>query len=313
MSMARRRGCGRWITAPILAGAVCTLSGQNQAQIAVREGVARNIYVTATDDKGGAAQDLTPAEVTVREDGRSREVLKVGPADAMMQLTLLVDDSGPGIQYVREAVADFLRVLQRRAEVAIVSTAGQNTVVVDFTQDPGALLGGVNRLMTRTTSGGYLLDAMQEAARTLQRREAPRPVIVVLALEGKEYSNVSSAQVLDAVRRSGAVVHVVAVGKPSMKTMTAWNQRPTDSVHEALDETLARNTVLAEAPRRSGGRLEQVGQASGIAKRMTEIAYELRDQLLVTYSRPSDSKPVERLDVSVKRRGIKLRAPKHTS
>jgi hypothetical protein len=207
---------------------------------------------------------------------------------------------------------DFLRVLQRRTEVAIVSTAGQNSVVVDFTQDPGALLSGVNRLMTRTTSGGYLLEAIQEAARTLQRREAARPVIVVLALEGKEYSSVSSAHVLDAVRRSGAVVHVVAVGKPSMKTMTSWNQRPTDSIHEALDETLARNTVLAEAPRRSGGRLEQVGQASGIAKRMTEIAYELRDQLLVTYSRPPDSKPVERLEVSVKRRGIKLRAPKHT-
>ena len=313
MSVAGRHGRGIWIAAPILAGAVCALAGQDQADIAVRERVARNIYVTATDGKGAAAHDLTPAEVVVKEDGQIREVLKVAPAEAMMQLALLVDDSGAGIQHVREAVVDFLRVLQRRAEVAIVSTAGQNTVIVDYTADPGALLSGANRLVTRTTSGGYLLEAMQESARTLQRREAARPVIVVLALEGKEYSNVSSAQVLDTVRRSGALVHVVAVGKPSMKTMTSWNQRPTDSIHEALDETLARNTVFAEAPRRSGGRLEQVGQASGIARRMTEIAYELRDQLLVTYSRPADSKAVERLDVSVKRRGLKLRAPKHTS
>ena len=60
-----------------------------------------------------------------------------------------------------------------------------------------------------------------------------------------------------------------------MKTMTSWNQRPTDSIHEALDETITRNTVFAEAPRRSGGRLEQVGQASGIPSRLAAVAYEL--------------------------------------
>jgi hypothetical protein len=92
--------------------------------------------------------------------------------------------------------------------------------------------------------------------------------------------------------------------------MTSWNQRPTDSIHEALDETMARHTVLAEAPRRSGGRLEQVGQASGIPTRLSEIAYDLRDQLVVTYSRPSGAKPAERIEVSVKRKGIKVRAPK---
>ena len=151
-----------------------------------------------------------------------------------------------------------------RAEIAIIITAKQNTVLVDFTSDPGALINAVNRLTTRTTTGGYQLEAIRESALTLMRRSAPRPVIVVLALEGKEYSSLSAKVVLDDVRRSGALVHVISVGKPSMKTMTSWNQRPTDSIHEALDETMTRNTVFAEAPRRSGGRLEQVGQASGI-------------------------------------------------
>ena len=116
-----------------------------------------------------------------------------------------------------------------------------------------------------------------------------------------------------ALRRSGAVVHVLSVGKPSTKTMTSWNQRPTDSIHEALDETLTRNAVLAEAPRRSGGRMEQLGQATGIPKRLAEIAYELRDQLAVTYARPASAKPAERIEVAVKRQGMKVRAPKHVS
>jgi len=297
-----------------LFGACLVIAGgaafAQDAATAVREGIARTVYITATGDKGAPAHDLTAADVTVKEDGTARTVLEVRPAAEPMQVVMLVDDSGAGIQYVREGVADFIRIVQRTAEIAVISTAGQNTVVVDFTSDPGALMNGVNRLATKTTSGGYLLDAIAESARTLTRREAPRPVIIVLALEGKEFSNVAAAQVLDAVRRSRAVVHVVSVGKPTMKTMTSWNQQPTDSIHEALDETMARNSVLAEAPRRSGGRLEQVGQATGIPTRLSEIAYDLRDQLVVTYSRPAGAKPVERIEVSVKRKGVKVRAPK---
>jgi len=71
--------------------------------------------------------------------------------------------------------------------------------------------------------------------------------------------------------------------------------------------------VLGEAPRRSGGRVEQLGQASGIPKRLAEIAYELRDQLAVIYAKPASAKPAERLDVAVKRRGLKVRAPKYVS
>jgi len=299
--------------ASILLGAARLAAAQDAAAIAVREGVARNIYVTVADDKGVAPSDLTPQEVEVKEDGAVRRVLAVKPATETMQIVMLVDDSGAGIQHIREGVAGFLRIVQRTAEIAIVSTAAQNTVLVDFTSDPGALMNGVNRLSTRSTSGGYLLDAIQEWANTLVRRQAPRPVIVVLALEGKEFSNVPAARVLDAVRQSGAIVHVLTVGKPSLETMTGLNQRPTESFHQSLDETLARHTVLGEAPRRSGGRVEQLGQASGIPKRLAQIAYELRDQLAVTYARPASAKPAERLDVAVKRRGLKVRAPKYAS
>jgi len=313
MSIRGRLSAGVFGVCCAAAGITDLRAQQDVGRTALAEGTARQLFITVTDDKGAAAHDLTPQEVTVKEDGAERTVLTVGPAAETMQIAMLVDDSGAGIQHIREGVAGFLRIVQRTAEVAIVSTAGQNTVVVDFTSDPGALLNGVNRLLPRTTTGGYLLDAIHEAAQTLMRREATRPVIVVLVLEGKEFSNLSSQRVLEALRRSRAVVHVLSVGKPSTKTMTSWNQRPTDSIHEALDETLTRNAVLAEAPRRSGGRMEQLGQATGIPKRLAEIAYELRDQLAVTYARPASAKPAERVDVTVKRRGTKLRAPKYVS
>jgi VWFA-related protein len=298
--------------AAILLSALAAVAGspQDRAEIAIREGVARKVYITATDAKGAPVTDLSVQEVTVKEDGRTREILKVGPASEPMQIVLLVDDSGPGIQHIRVAVGEFIAIVRPQAEIAIISTAGQNTVLADFTSDAGDLLGAVRRLATRTTSGGYVLDAIQESARTLQRRQASRPVIVVLSLEGTEFSSVSADRVLDDVRRSNAVVHVLSVGKPTLKTMTPWNQRPTQSIHDSLDETMTRGTVFVEAPRRSGGRHEQIVEPTGIPARLSEIARELRDQLAVTYARPPASKPGQKIDVSVTRRGVKLRAPK---
>ena len=114
--------------------------GQDAAAIAVREGVARNIYITVADDKGVPPSDSTPQEVEIKEDGAVRSVLAVKPATEPMQIVLLVDDSGPGIRDVREGVAGFIRIVQRTAEIAIISTAKQNTVLVDFTSDLGALI-----------------------------------------------------------------------------------------------------------------------------------------------------------------------------
>ena len=111
----------------ILLGAAHLAAPQDPATIAVREGVARNIFVTVVDDKGVPPSDLTPQDVEIKEDGDKRNVLAVKPATETMQIVLLVDDSGPGIRDVREGVAGFIQIVRNTAEVAIVSTAKQNT------------------------------------------------------------------------------------------------------------------------------------------------------------------------------------------
>src|SRR5262245_7928154 len=118
-----------WVAGAALAVAAGSVGiAQTPAQIAVREGLARNVYIYAVGEKGTPATDLTPQEVRVKEDGTPRNVLDVQPASAPMHVVLLVDDSGPGIQEVREGVASFVRIVLGSAEVAIVTTAKQNTV-----------------------------------------------------------------------------------------------------------------------------------------------------------------------------------------
>ena len=69
-------------------------------------------------------------------------------------------------------------------------------------------------------------------------------------------------------------------------------------------ETIAEGTSL------TGGRRDQILAESGLSDRMAQLADELTSQYLVAYSRPEQLIPPEKLDVSVTKPGLTVRAPK---
>ena len=268
----------------------------------------RHIYISAIDKKGGPVTGLTTKEVTIREDGATRDVVGVQPATAPLTIALLVDDTGPGIRFIREGVGAFMYRLAGLAEMALISTGGRNTTIVEFTGQLDALYQGVRQLSTRTTTGAYLLDGVHDAIGALNKREAERPVIVVLTLEGPEFSNLRADRLLAELTRSAATMHVVALGKPTLKTMTSWNEPPSQSLRENLDENLNRKKFLEDGTRQSGGRFEQVLADSGIPAAMKALAEELASQYVVVYSRPEGSALPKKINVATTRAGIKVRA-----
>jgi len=157
----------------------------------------------------------------------------------------------------------------------------------------------VSRVFPRSGSGSYLLDALIETSRGLQKREAARPTIVVLMLEDVEFSNRYYEQVLNEIDKSGATLHVVAIGQPDAGITN--------------DEIRNRNIVIAEGTERTGGRRDQVLALSGTESRMKQLANELAHQFTVTYARPETLIPPQRLEVSTTRQGITVRAPKRAS
>ena len=273
-------------------------------------GPTRHIYITALDKDGEPVKDLAPADLKVREDGNVMPVLGVQAATAPVAVALLVDDTGPGLRYIREGAGQFIQRLAGQAEISLVSI-GKNITLVDYTTRVDSLYNGVRQLHTQNSAsavdGAYLLDAAHDAIRALQQREAERPVIVVLTLETTEFSSRRADPMLDELQRSGATLYVVTLGKPVLKTMTGWNEGPTQSLKENLDETNNRRKFLEQGTKRSGGRLEQVLLDSGVPGVMSGIAGELMSQYVVVYSRDV-SKPLSRkIEVSANRAGIKIR------
>src|SRR5687767_14464625 len=221
----------------------CSLVAGIGAQAPPRSADVRNreIYVSVLDNKGVPIAGLTPADLVVKEDGAVREVLDVKPADAPLQIALLIDDSAAASEatsHLREGLTAFLERMRGRAEIGLITVGERPTVLAPYTTDTGILVKHVGLIFPRNQSGAYLLDAIVEASKALAKREAARPVILALTFEGIEHSNMHYEVVLRELLKSGAALHVIAIGTPS----------------GAMDDEMRnRGQVLSEGTVRTGG------------------------------------------------------------
>jgi VWFA-related protein len=258
----------------------------------------RAIYTSVLDKEGNPVEGLTVADFVVREDNVAREVLRVEPATAPMQIALLVDNSQRSnntIRDIRDAAAEFIKGVTgsgMKNEVAVIAVAERPTIRVDYTSDQAKLLKGA-ALFTQPNSGAYMLDGILETSQGLKKREATRPVLVAIATNGPELSNRYHDQVLRPMNDIGAALHVVMVGPP-----------PTDFT---TDEGRERAYVFATGSEGSGGRYDNVLAASALPARLKQVASELTHQYLVTYARPQTLIPPEHVKITGKRQDLIVR------
>lgn len=271
---------------------------------AAGEAQTRRVYISVVDAAGQPVPDLTAADLIVKEGGKAREIVRVVPATGTIQIALLVDDNGTGI--FRYAVGKFIESMFGRAEFSISTVTGQMLRLVDYTAKAEPLSEAINKLNARpaTNDGGQLLDGIAEAANELEKRKAPRPVILALTVGGEEHSSLPAHHVLDKLRQSGAALHVLAVANSALRSQS----NPT-SAAGLLGENMNLNEVLGDGPKQSGGGRNEIVAATGITMGLTQLADELKHQYLVEYTLPDGVKPSDKLSVAVKRKGVSLRAP----
>ncbi|HEX6973579.1 MAG TPA: VWA domain-containing protein [Vicinamibacterales bacterium] len=272
--------------------------GQSRPSTAAqgRDARTRDVYVSVLDAKGGPVPGLTPADLLIKEDGVTREILKVSPATEPMQIALVVDDSQAAthaIQPLREGLEAFIDKMAGKAEIGLISIGERPTSLVQYTKDVAALKKGVGRIFARPGSGAYLTEGLLDVTKGLQKRGATRPEIVVITFTGAEFSNQQYQQVLDPLIASGATLHVLEVGMAP----------PSNS-----DEMRNRNMVIAEGTAQTGGRRDQLLADTAIPEKMKQLADELLSQYIVTYARPETLIPPEKISVSSNKPGLTVRA-----
>jgi hypothetical protein len=281
----------------LAAGTAASFDAQAQRPAQASDVRTRDLYVSVVDSKGAAATGLTAADFAVREDGVAREVVRAVPAEEPLDIVLLVDDSQAAtraIPHLRDGLGQFIDRLSGKASIGIVTIGERPTSVVERTTDVAAMKKGVSRIFARPGTGAYFLEGIVEVSRGFQKREAKRPpVIVALTIEGLEFSNDQYERVLDELYRSGATLHVLAIGTP---------------VTPASDELRNKGVVAARGTETTGGRREQLLSEMGIPGALTQLAGELLNQYVVTYGRPDALVPPEKVQVTVTKPGLTARA-----
>lgn len=260
-----------------------------------RETRERALFVSAVDKDGEPVGGLGPDAFIVREDGARREVLRVSRATEPIDIALLVDNSTAAsdeVVFLREALSKFVAKMSPGNNMAVVTLADRPTIAVDYTNDTKRLADAVGRVFPMPQSGMTLLDAILETSQGLARRETPRAVIIPVITDGIEFTNRYSTDVVAALERVDAALHVVGIGQFSY------------SEEHGIRE---RSFLLSNGPAKSGGQHITLLSPHGLDQAMQRLARELSSQYKVIYGRPQSLIPPERTDVSSAKAGVTMR------
>jgi hypothetical protein len=251
-------------------------------------------YVSAYDEKTRAPiTGLGVRDFVVREDGAAREVLSVTPATSPIAIAILVDNTQAATNHIadiRRALGSFVKALQGAGPVSIIGIADRPTILRDYTTDQKQLQDGVGKVFAMPGSGATLLDAIFEISRGLQRREEDRAAMVILTTENTEFSPRHYQEVLEALNRGGAQMHVVILNTPAGSSLD--------------DPARNRASALDEGPKRSGGTRTDVLTSQAFEGRLLELAAMLKNQHRVVYARPQTLIPPEKIEISSAKAGV---------
>ena len=260
----------------------------------------RTMFVSVLESGRTPVEGLVTADFVIEEDGVEREVLRVGRARAPMQLAVLVDTSGSAaaaISHLRTGLEAFVSRLVESNELTLVTFGGPPRILVESTDRIDRLRDGIGRIFAYSDSAAYLLDALVETARGFERRESPRPVIVVLTSESIDYSNHSSEQVLEALQANHVATHVIL-----LKNLMNTGSGPSRFGDRDLGDSLyQRDQVLERGPRTTGGYRRDLLTSSATPDALDDLADILTSQYEVVYSRPASLIPPEEIAVRMRR------------
>jgi hypothetical protein len=262
--------------------------------------VEKAILVTVLDKENVPIRDLAPAEFSVSEDGKRREVTGAALSTEPLFVSLLIDTSRPQegddarVRDLRTSLTTFVKAIHAvspTAQIAITTVGGASVPIKNFTNQTNELERITGAMIPDLQSTTVVLEALIDAARGLEDKKSPRRAIVTLDFASREGSTVEPTTVIEQVFKAGASVWAV-------------------SIHGAMGGTAPRrDTTLNHLTKNTGGIRATALLPTALEGIMKNLANSLTAQYEVTYMRPDGSAPPKSIVPSAKRGAKFLLSP----
>lgn len=213
--------------------------------------------------------DLPQSAFQVFENGVRQEIKSFRKEDVPVSLGLIIDSSASMTDKRARVAAAAMALVQSsnpEDEVFIVNFDESPSLSVDFTSDIMKMRKGLAKIDSR--GGTAMRDALRSAIEHLKGRDKKEKKVLVVVTDGNDNSSAAS---LDTVIRAAqqSEVLIYSVGLLSDET-----PREAEKAKRALD-------AIALA---TGGQTHYPKDVSEIDRIAPQIARELRNQYIVTYS-----------------------------
>jgi hypothetical protein len=269
---------------------------------AARQRNTDRLFVTVMDGAGAPIRNLTSSDFAVRENGLVKEIVSARLADEPMSVELLTDGLGqdtgfsaPQLRAALALIAAGIRRANAASAIGLMRFDGAAVQQVKLSAPAADLDSAIRRLFTNN-SLPVLLEAIDDSGRTLAKAEhARRAIVAIVAGYKPDGSGIASAPAADRLRRSGASFWAIearsVAGEPPVNTN--------------------RDAILRLGTDYSGGFHDTISTGTALESSAQRLLDLLLAQYVIEYAAP-DRKDDGRIEVGVRRSGVKILAPMWT-
>jgi len=227
------------------------------------------LHATAEDKEGRLVMDLPQSAFQVFENGVRQQIKSFRKEDVPVSLGLLIDSSASMTDKRERVAAAALALVQSshpEDEIFIVNFDETPTLSVDFTSDIAKMRKGLARIDSR--GGTAMRDALRTAIEHVKGRDKKDKKVLVVVTDGNDNSSLEKLEtIIRAAQQSEVLVYAIGL-------LADESPREAEKARRALD-SVARAT---------GGQTYFPKDVSEIDRIAPQIAREIRNQYIVTYS-----------------------------
>jgi VWFA-related protein len=268
------------------------------------------VPVMVTTKDGQFISSLKRDNFRVFEDGVQQTISNFNVAEAPITAVLLVEYASTNYSFMIEALQasyTFVQSLKKDDWVAVEYYDMKPQILVDFTQDKGALLGALNQLRIPGFSETNLFDALYDTLDRLDRIEGHKYIILV-STGFDSFSKLTLDQIIKKIKTTKDVtIFPISIGWTLREwcevNHCTWATRGMGIPVTRIDYYQADNEMQTFA-RLTGGRFYQPRFEAEYPEIFHDIAGDIRNQYQIAYH-PTNQK----LDGTYRKLKVEVVAP----